>query len=107
MKKKRTAQLRHRVASTRTISVSAFFSLRIFLGLLVFFAGALLALFATPTSQGLIHGRAGSPNAPLHLPIAPSGGVQEAWVARFNGPANGSDSATAIAIDSSGNVYVT
>src|SRR5438132_11036944 len=52
MKKKRTAQLRHRVASTRTISLSAFSSSRASIGLLVcgaaacsMLSGALLAFF--------------------------------------------------------------
>src|SRR6266852_8922407 len=57
MKKKRTAQLRHRVASTRRISVSAFFNLRVLLAAVVCAAaacslltGALLA-FLRPEGQ--------------------------------------------------------
>jgi len=34
-------------------------------------------------------------------------GVYEAWVARYNGPVNGTDFARGLALDSSGSVYVT
>jgi Beta-propeller repeat len=44
---------------------------------------------------------------PDRNPHPTSGGVNEAWVARYNGPENGYDAGVAIVSDGSGNVYVT
>jgi hypothetical protein len=50
---------------------------------------ALLVIFITITSESA------------------SAQVKEEWVARYNGPGNSRDSATALALDAAGNVYVT
>jgi hypothetical protein len=97
MKKKHTAQ-------------SAFLTLCILLGLLVFFAGIVLTLFAATDLQP--SGRGGTPlhSTQLHTsepsPVTPNGDVYEAWVTRYNGTGTGYDEAKAVAVDNSGSVYV-
>src|SRR5262249_51849961 len=83
----------------KSTSQSAFFNLGVLIRLLAILAGAFLALFVKSAQK----------RGPERVvsPMSPSGGVQEEWVARYDGPRNGSDEANAIAIDSAGNVYVT
>jgi uncharacterized delta-60 repeat protein len=84
--------------------VSGFFNLRVLLGVGMSFGAVLFALFAVARPQVLTRARADVPN---RLSLAPSGSVQEAWVVRYDGPQHSADSANDLAIDASGNVYVT
>jgi hypothetical protein len=83
---------------------SGFFNLQILLGVVMLFGAIFFALFAIAGPRVLTRGGAAVPN---RWSLTPSGTVQEAWVVRYDGPVHSADSANAIAVDNSGNVYVT
>ena len=94
MKKKHTAQ-------------SAFLNLCILLGVFVFFAGILVALFAATDPQSFTRNGNARKRRSDGVPFAPAGEVFQAWVARYTPPWEADDDAKAIAVDTQGNVYVT
>jgi hypothetical protein len=116
MKKKHTAaahfsHLLRRSDSEGWIGEGGFSRLCISLGLLVFFVGVLLALFAAANPAPFTREGAGNRNAQAArsngVPLAPAGGVYAAWLAEYNGTGNQTDTINAIATDDSGNIYVT
>src|SRR5262245_36984748 len=82
----------------KSTSQSAFLTLRILISLVAILFGAFLALFANSAQVKR------SERAMKLMPT--SGGVQQDWIAFYNG-GFGFDVASGIAVDASGNIYVT
>jgi hypothetical protein len=95
----------------KTASRSAFLNPRLLLGLAIFSTGVFLTLLARANPQVLIRKRerqlALQMESATQVTSASPGGVQEGWVARYKGLGNLDDSAQAIALDRSGNIYAT
>src|SRR5215510_14096067 len=99
----------------KSASQSGFFNLRVLIGAFVLLAGIFLALFAISAGErtqrgevnasGLSFDSTTAGSAQIRRPeravnaMSPWGGVQEAWVARYNGPLNAVDMSFALAVD--------
>jgi Beta-propeller repeat len=92
---------------TKSPQRSAFFNLQGIIAVVGLLTGIFIALFATAGPWEAAPQAGAQVRGPNTSPFAPSDTVQQAWVARYNGPGNGRDLATAMAIDNSGNIYVT
>lgn len=86
---------------------SAFINVCILLGMLVFFAGIVVALFAATNPQSFAHNGSARVRRSDGVPVVPDGEVYQAWVARYTPPWEADDDAKALAVDTQGNVYVT
>ena len=93
----------------KSILRSAFFGLRVLLGIVTFSGGLFMALFATANQQPLTRDHVGHLNPQMPGPNPGLFGsffsARQAWVRAYTGIFD--DEAVAIAIDRSGNVYVT